>query len=114
MTPALEQVLADWREQAAILSANGHKAQGDSIGRVCDAVAEAAEPWITWLTEELASLKSGWAVRTLRGKAPTWEDQGMAKREGRRWFFRDCIIPQRHHASAVANDARRAARSATA
>ena len=111
---SLEQVLADAREEAAILKRNGHVTQAQSMARLCDDVARAAEPWLRKLTEADAHTKSGRSIRWLRAMAPQWEALGLAERNGRAWLFRDCIIPQRMHPSAAREDARRQARGRAA
>lgn len=108
----LEGVLADAREEAAILRRNGHPAQADGLERLAASVARVAEPWMRWLSEDDAHTKSGRSVRWLRAQAPQWEalDPPMARRDGKRWLFRDAVIPQRQHISAAREDARRHAR----
>jgi hypothetical protein len=96
----LEQVLADAREEAAILRRAGHPAQADGLERLCGQVSRAAEPWLRWLSETDAHTKSGRSIRWLRAQAQNWEVQDLAKRDGRAWLFRDCIIPQRTHVEA--------------
>lgn len=110
--PALELALADAREEAAILKRNGHPAQADTLERFCDRVTRSAEPWLRWLSESDAHTKSGRSIRWLRSQAPQWEAQDLAKRVGRLWYFRDCIIPQRTHPSTAREDAKRYGRHA--
>jgi hypothetical protein len=94
---SLEQVLADAKEEAAILRRAGHPAQADGLERLCGQVGRTAEAWLRWLSEADAHTKSGRSIRWLRAQAPEWEAQDLAKREGKAWLFRDCIIPQRVH-----------------
>lgn len=89
----LAQVLADWREKAAILRANGHKAQGDSIDAVVDDVAGAAEEYLRWMSEENAVLRSGRSVAWLRRRFPAWERAGHARRRGRGREYRMLVVP---------------------
>lgn len=52
----LEQLLRDFREEAAILRAHGHRTQAATLDRVLDAVSESASPYLEFLTETEGSL----------------------------------------------------------
>lgn len=114
MTPPLEQVLADLRGDAAIARRLGHHQQAEQLEALADRVAASAEPWLRRLTEEDARLKSGRSLRWLRAQGPAWMALDCAWRIDGQWFFRDCIVPQRQHRSAAAEDARRTARESAA
>jgi hypothetical protein len=109
MTPSLEQVLADAREEAAVLKRAGHPVQAAGLDRLCDAVARAAEDYLTWLTEPDARLQSGRSVEWLRGQFPRWMDQGLARLNGRKREYRALIVPRRANLSAAREAGRRAA-----
>jgi hypothetical protein len=104
----LEQVLADYREEAAVLFRSGHPVQARGIERMCDAVAEAAEDYLTWLGEPDARLQSGRSVEWLRAQFPRWLDQGLARHNGRKREYRALIIPRRANLSAAREAGRRA------
>lgn len=103
----LEQVLADAREEAAVLKRAGHPVQAQGIDRLCTAVADAAEDYLTWLTESDARLQSGWSVERLRGQFARWLDQGLARMNGKRREYRALIIPRRANVSAAREAGRR-------
>lgn len=90
----LEQVLADARGDAARLRFHGHKAQADSVEAVCDRVAEAAEEYLRWLSEENACLRSGRTRRWIRDHFREWEAQGHARLRGRHREYRMLIVPK--------------------
>lgn len=110
LPPDLKQVLADMREDAAM----AHRLEDERLAKIlerhADAVQAAAEPWLRWLSEDEAHLKSGASVRWLRAQFPRWAERDLARWDGPRRIFRDVAIPQRQHLSAVREDARRQAR----
>jgi hypothetical protein len=97
----IEQVIADEREQAAILRANGHGGEARIIERVCDRVSESLREYLTWLSEPDARLRSGRTVEWLRGRFAEWASEGMAEVRGGRRYYRAVIVPMRAHASAA-------------
>lgn len=105
----LEQLLADVREEAALLRRHGHKVQADSIESVCDRVRQCMAAYLDWLTEEEAVARSGRSANWLRGQLPEWEVIGMAKRDGRRRWYRRVIVPRRPNLEAARADAIREA-----
>jgi len=108
----LEQVLADVRGEAAVLRANGHKAQADSMDAVVDRVRDCMGPYLDWLTEDEARARSGRSVEWLRGQLPEWEALGLAKRDGKRRLYRRLIVPRRPNLEAARAAAQRAAQAA--
>lgn len=113
----LEQVIADWREQATILASNGHGAQAESIRRVCDAVVNAAgiREYLDWLSEADAVAKSAKSKWWLRARFPGWVDRGLARWDPKRSSqrqFRSIVIPQRVNSEAAKAQARRDAEAA--
>lgn len=109
----LEQVLADHRGEAQVLRANGHKAQADSIERVCEDVALAARDYLDWLDEDEAMLRSAKSRDFFRSRFPDWEAQGLAEWRKKRRYYRRIIVPRRANLEAAraqaARDARRSA-----
>ena len=90
----LEQVLADLREEATILRANGHAAQAATLLRAVQQVADACPDYLRWLSEAEAVLRSGKSAAWLRARYPEWEQMGHARapRRGVR-EYRAVIIP---------------------
>lgn len=92
----LEQVLADFREEAAILRANSQGAQAASIERVCEVVRNCMASYLDWMSEDEARLWSGWSRTRLRAHFPQWETQGLAEwvgegRKARRRYRRQAV-----------------------
>ena len=112
MTDRPEQVLANWRERAQVLRANGHKAQGDSLDAFADELRASLADYLTWLSESEAVLRSGWTVRRLRGRFAEWAEQDMAERRGRVRWYRQVILPKRPNLEAARADAERMAGAA--
>ena len=108
MSEKPEQVLADIREEAAILRRAGHPTEAEVRERICDRIAVAFEDYLTRLTEEQAMLQSGHSRSWLRSRFPEWEQAGHAGREGRRRWYRAVLIPRRGHAELAYQAGRRA------
>lgn len=105
----LALVLADWRGQAAVLRARGHALQAAAIEELCDQVARSAEPWLNWLSEDEACLRSGRSHEWLRARFPSWQADGNARIDSRRRLYRECVIPKRANLDAARAEARRIA-----
>jgi hypothetical protein len=104
----LEQVLADAREDANALRRHGHRHDAELIEALCDKVAEAAYPFLNWLSEGEAKLKSGHSTTFLKAKFAAWEEQGLARLNGKLREYRAVIIPQRGNREAAREAGRRA------
>lgn len=107
----LEQVLADWREEAKIFRKRGVNRMAHVIEQLCADVAEAegVEEHLRWITEEAAMLRSGRSREWLRGQFPEWERLHHARRNGRRRTYRMLVIPARANIAAAAAAGREAA-----
>jgi len=112
--PRLEEVLADKREDAAVLRRVGHEHDAKLIEGICDTVAAAAEDYLRWLNEGDAMLQSGWSVDKLRRHFPAWERLGHAMYDQkRRRIYRQLIVPHRANTVAARERGRRAAMKGT-
>ena len=103
----LEIVIADFREEVAVLRNNGHVAQANTLERALDEVSAAARDFLEWISEGEAQLRSGRGLDYLRARRATWEEDGLAKRVGRRWWYRRCVIERRKFTSITRAEARR-------
>ncbi|HEX6924264.1 MAG TPA: hypothetical protein VF167_02485 [Longimicrobiaceae bacterium] len=113
MTRPLEQVLADAREEAAVLRKHGQGAIADALERLCNDVDDATEEYRSWLSEQEAMLRSGKGVAYLRNRFGAWQRQGLARwspRNRRAREYRALIVPHRTDLAKLRADARRAAR----
>lgn len=108
----LEEVLADAREEASLLSRHGHAAQAQSITSLCDAVTAVMRSYLTWLSEDNARLRSGHGTDYLRARFAQWEADGMARKVGRMRQYREVIVPMRQHLSVAREAGRRGERMA--
>lgn len=90
----LERVLTTAKDDAAALRRRGDARTAQVLDDLCGAVAEAAADWLAWLSESEATLRSGKSVDYFRDRRIQWEIDGLAKKEGRRWFYRRCIVPR--------------------
>lgn len=91
----IEQVLADFSEEVAVLKRAGHPIIADNIGRVLSAVAEALPEYLTWYTEGEAMLRSGRGVDYFRSRFDEWQTRGLAERRGRHRRYRGVVVQQR-------------------
>lgn len=106
----LDQLLADWRGDAAVLRRNGEVGKADLLERCATDAARAAEPWLTWLSEADAMLRSGRSREWLRGRFAAWEREGHARSHGKLRQYRMAIVPQRAQVATAAEAGRAAAR----
>jgi hypothetical protein len=96
----LETLIADKREQAAVLRSHGHAAQAKSLEEFADEVAEAMRSYLTLLSDSEAMLRSGWAIGRLRGHFAEWEAAGFATLDAKgKRRYRECIVPVRANRS---------------
>lgn len=105
----LERVLLDAQADAEALRRNGHAAQAETAERIVAAVREAAEPFLDWITEGAARLRSGRGDDYFKARRETWAEQGLAERRGRHWWYRRCVIEHRKPVSLSRGEARRSA-----
>jgi len=109
----LEDVLAAWRSDAAVLRRCGHDHDADLIEKFCDDVSDATEDFRTWLGERDAVLASGRTAEWLRKQFPDWERAGLARwapHARRERQYRSLVLPKRANLAAARADAERAAR----
>lgn len=92
----LAVVIADAREEAAVLRSHGHTAQARSIESLAERVAETMRSYLTTLSEKEAELRSGWTANRLRSRFGEWEARGLAMLDERgRRRYRELIVPVR-------------------
>ncbi len=112
MAETLEQILADYREEAQVLRKHGARDVADAIERVCGDVASSSEDFTRWLSEKEAALRSNHGEAWFRKRFPQWLAEGNARSDGRVRMYRQMIVPQRAHISASREAGRRAAEEA--
>lgn len=105
----LATVLADAAERAAILRAEGHAAQADSISRLIEEVRGAAADYLVFLPEHEAQLRAGKGPDWFRARRQAWAEDGLAEQRGRHWFYCRLIVPRRKLDSIQRAEARRGA-----
>lgn len=95
----LEEVLARWRSDAAVLRRNDIKANASVLERCHHEVELAAADYLTWLTEEQAMDKSGRTRDWLRTRWGGWQMDGNAKLDPsqKRRLYRSCAIPRQQN-----------------
>ncbi len=110
----LDTLLADWRSDATALRRQGHERDASHLEQRADQVAEAAEPYLRWLSEADAHLYSGRSVKWLRSRFPEWEAQGNASRDRGQRRYRMMVLPVRANLAAAVEDAKRTAQGEAA
>lgn len=93
--PELHDVLHGWRTDATVLRRAGHVADAERLERMADQVERAAAPYLNWLNETDAMLRSGKSRDWLRGRFGQWESEGHARLKGRDRQYRELIVPRR-------------------
>ncbi len=110
MTATLEQILADWSEDAQVLRRRGHRHDAELMEQFVHDIKRAAEPFLVWLSEKDAQIRSGRSLRWLRSQFPDWETEGHARRRNGRREYRMVVVPRRVKVTSLRADARRTAR----
>lgn len=114
MAETLEQVLADEREDAAVLARKGHAHDAELMTRILDRVEKATRVYLLWLNEDDAELWSGRSQRWLRSEYPNLEAHGLAELRNGRRYFRAVALPRRADLAAMREAGRRAGMEAVA
>lgn len=95
MESTLEEVLAEWRSDAAVLRRHGHTNDAEQIEKLCAQVENAATDYLRFLGETDAQLRTGRSEKWLRAQFPKWERQGHARKHAGRRFYRALVLPIR-------------------
>lgn len=90
----LEQILAETRSDANALRRCGDRRLADVMETICGNVEASAADWLTWLSETEALSRSGKSLDYLRARRDQWAVDGLARKDGRRWFYRRAIVPR--------------------
>jgi len=109
----LEQVLAEWREQANAARLQGRPRDGRLIDKVVDTVSGSMVEYLTWLSESDAMLYEGRATPDgLRSRFTELEARGLAKwdERQRRRYYRRIALRHRGCPEAAREAGRRAAK----
>jgi hypothetical protein len=106
---ALEQVLADWLENAQAARRIDQPHDAELIERVIREVQEATEDYRHELSEEAAMNRSGRTREWLRARWREWQLDGHAWRRGRKRYYRAVIVPRRVNVEQIQQDAKDAA-----
>lgn len=113
MSETLEQAIADERGDVAVLRRKGMGREADAIEKAVERIAAAAAPFLDWLSEGEAVLRSSHSREWLRERFPSLADQGLARwnpaRPRERQYLR-CAVPQRANTSAARDAGRRGER----
>lgn len=110
MPETLEQVLADMREEVQSLRRARAQMPLDRVGEWTDAIQNAAEEWLTWLSESDAAIRCGFSEGWLRARFEMWKRDGHARMKGRARQYRACVVPRRADVAEASNRGRAAAR----
>lgn len=104
MAETLEQALADEREAISMLRGRGFTREAELLEHSVERLARAAAPFLDFLSEKEAMLRSAHSEEWLRALYPRLEAQGLARRNPNnpreRQYLR-CAIPQRANVSAA-------------
>jgi hypothetical protein len=109
MVRDLADVLADAREEAAILKRRGFTHIAEAIEELADAVAKSAEDYLVFVPESQALLR-GAKLAVLRRNFAEWEKDGHARRRGGVREYRAIMLPRVTPASIAREAGRRGER----
>jgi hypothetical protein len=111
--PDLAQVLTDARGDLAVLRKHGATVPVDRVAELIEGVAEAAYPFVTFISETEAIVRSDHRAPWFRQRFEDWKRQGYARYNPRHAKEREyllAVVPLRHDVEAVREDARRQAK----
>lgn len=98
----LGQIVADAREEARIIARMGNAQQAEYLTSLLDKIAESAEDFLTWLSEERAQIKSGLSYRTLRRRFRELHECGLARYSAKHEReYRSIAVPSRPEVAAA-------------
>jgi hypothetical protein len=103
----LDTVLADWREEAAVLRKHGQDAMADSVEKLCGEIAISTEEFRTFVPESAAMIRTNKTAKWLRSRFREWESAGHARFRAGHREYRLMILPQRGNPSAAYEAGRR-------
>jgi hypothetical protein len=112
MIGALEQALAEAREQLATISSYGQKDLASAVTALLDKVTATPEmrELVTWHDEAGAVLLSGKPAGYFSNRFDGWHKRGLARYAGRgKRQYREVVIPKRESLAGVLADAERTA-----
>lgn len=95
--PELAQVVTDWRGEAAVLRRRGDTRAAGILEQCADEVAQVADEFTTWLSEDAAARRSGWTLSKVRRHALAFLHTPHVVAEKRAYRLRACIVPRRAH-----------------
>lgn len=105
----LTDVLAEAREDAAVLRRRGHASDAELLEQMVDRVSRAASDMLTWWSEEDAAAAAGWTLTKVRKHAKAFAHTDHVRYERRRYLLRAVIVPRALPASIVRAAGARAA-----
>lgn len=105
----LVQAIADARENLSILKKHGAVVPVENVTAFFDSICEAAYPFITFISEADAAVRSGHQAAWFRNRFADWERQGYARLHAGKRQYMLAIVPLRHDVEALREDARRTA-----
>jgi hypothetical protein len=91
--PDLAEVLADVRGEAALFRRRGVTQLADFAEEIAKKVSDAAEDYLTFVTESEALLR-GAKHAYLRRNFATWEADGHARKRGGKREYRAIMLPR--------------------
>ena len=105
----LADVIADWREDAAILRRRGDQRTAEVLEQCAADVTGVALEYIVWLSESEAQLRSGWTAGKVRSHARAFLHTPHVRTEKKGYWLRACIVPRRAHYELLREAAQRGA-----
>lgn len=92
-TDPLIAVGDEWQARAQTLNDLGFNREAHIISAITVAYIKAAAPFMWWISESDAQVRSGHTTAWLRSHFPLWESAGHARKIGHTRQYRSIIIP---------------------
>jgi hypothetical protein len=111
-TGTLDELLAEYRADAAVLRRYGDVQVADALLRVANDVEKAAEPYLRFISETEASIRAGKSADWIRSRYADLAREGHARKVGGARLYREVAIPRRSDVVAAREAGRAAAKRA--
>lgn len=96
----LDEALTIARQDAVVMAKYGGTYKPEAVAAMLDAIARAAAPFLLWLSESDAMLRSGRSAEYYRSRFARWEQEGVARKVAGKRQYLAVLVPFREHRAA--------------
>ena len=94
-TPGLAGLIGTMREDAVIVRVNGATEAATVKQRDADLIEQAEPDALRWLSEDQATIRTGWSLVKVRRHMSQYVHTGHARRDKSKWYALAIVLPQR-------------------